>query len=68
MSLLSDVDIQSELDRLQRFRDAQCESEYEFPEPVREKVWMDWSPILVGIGVSLPLWVAVGAAAVWAWR
>lgn len=68
MSLLSDIDMQSELDRLQRFRDAQCESEYEYPEPVEDHGPMSWSPILVAAAVMLPVWGAVGAIAVWALR
>lgn len=71
MSLLSEADIEAELARLRRYREAHCEDEFEFgelSEPLTEHAWMRWSPIVVGIAVSLPIWGAVGLIAVLALR
>ena len=63
MSLLSQHDIDVENARIQRYRDAQCESEYEYPEPLITQTHMRLSPLLVGAAVTLPMWIFLAVLA-----
>ena len=55
--------------RLRRYRDAMCESEYEFPEPVVDGAgkWVI-EALIVGAGIAAVSWFGIGAIMIAALR